>query len=72
MSFAVTYTQLMFPQAPIGMSLHIRGVGAWFEALGPTAFRCGIYHKLFDGFLPLLVWYSKTLVERLDVTYWVL
>ena len=47
--------ELMFPERPSGLTAHIKGVGALFQAQGPEMFRSGIFHRLFVGFLPLLV-----------------
>jgi hypothetical protein len=45
----------MFPQPPSGLTPHIKGVGGLFQLEGPRAFQSGTPHKLFAGFLPLLV-----------------
>lgn len=45
----------MFPKPPSGLTPHIKGVGGLFQLEGPRFFQSGTPHKLFAGFLPLLV-----------------
>lgn len=45
----------MLPEPSTGPEMHARGISALFETYGPTAFRQGDLHKLFAGFLPLVV-----------------
>lgn len=48
-------TELILPKSPSGPVLHANAISGLFEAHGPQAFRYGILHKLFVGFLPLVV-----------------
>ncbi|KAF7593561.1 hypothetical protein BBP40_011181 [Aspergillus hancockii] len=48
-------TELMLPQSSLGPAIHTKAVSGLFQAHGPGVFSSGISHKLFAGFLPLLI-----------------
>ncbi|KAB8265994.1 hypothetical protein BDV32DRAFT_143732 [Aspergillus pseudonomiae] len=47
--------ELMLPGSSTGPEMHARGITALFETHGPSAVRQGFLHKLYAGFLPLVV-----------------
>ncbi|KAA8642968.1 uncharacterized protein ATNIH1004_009730 [Aspergillus tanneri] len=50
----LTLVEVMVPESAVALEAHVKGAGLLLLAYGPESCQCGVLHKLFVGFRPLL------------------